>query len=258
MTRTYLGLIGIASAAIAGIVYAAWANADVSDPADSIGAAFPQTEFDEIDCDGFGPLCQVVAGQTVFYVDEQARHAFIGRLYDLEAKADLTARTLAGISPSVAAEPIYQPTSGLSWDDLPLDAAIVRHPGAARKVAVFSDLNCGYCARLNAELASAEDIEIHEFLIGQIGSAEASRAIGCAPDPLAAMDAYYQNRAVPQVSCERDIVGPAQAAATRFGAHGTPTFVRSDGETLSGFQDASSLRAWIDAVSVSTTQGDPR
>jgi len=231
------------------------------DPGQAIGEAFPNTEFDRVECDGFGPLCQVVAGKTVFYVDPEARHAFIGRLYDLTAQTDLTAAALAGLAPTeTAPAPTNTAQEGaLNWDDLPLDAAILRHPGAPRKVAVFSDLNCGYCERLNAELAIATDIEVHEFLIGQIGSAEASRAIGCAPDPAAAMDAYYATRDVPDTSCDRDIVAPARAAATRFGVRGTPSFVRPDGAVLSGFTDLPTLRAWIDAQrSTPSRKGDPQ
>ncbi|MEL7541372.1 MAG: disulfide isomerase DsbC N-terminal domain-containing protein, partial [Pseudomonadota bacterium] len=61
----------------------------------AVEARFVQTQVDEVTCDGFGPLCQVVAGKTVFYVDARARHAFIGRVYDLEGKRDLTEATLA-------------------------------------------------------------------------------------------------------------------------------------------------------------------
>jgi len=231
-----------------------------SDAANVISEAFPNTDFDRVECDGFGPLCQVVAANTVFYVDPEARHAFIGRLYDLTAQTDLTAATLAGLAPAEAdPTPIDIAEQGtLGWDDLPLEAAILRHPGAPRKVAVFSDLNCGYCERLNAELADASDIETHEFLIGRIGSAEASRAIGCAPDPAAAMDAYYATRDVPDATCDRDIVAPARAAAAQFGVRGTPSFVRADGAVLSGFTDLPTLRAWIDAQgSTPSRKGDP-
>lgn len=229
------------------------------EPSAAIGQAFPNTKFDRVDCDGFGPLCQVVAGKTVFYVDPDARHAFIGRLYDLTARTDLTAATLAGLAPTeTAPAPIATAEQGnLDWNDLPLDAAILRHPGAPRKVAIFSDLNCSYCERLNAELANATDIEVHEFLIGQIGSAEASRAIGCALDAAAAMDAYYATRQAPDARCDHDIVAPARAAATRFQIRGTPSFVRADGAVLSGFTDLPTLRAWIDAQgSTPSRKGD--
>lgn len=216
----------------------------------AIEARFAETEFDEVNCDGFGPLCEVVAGKTVFYVDPEARHAFIGRLFDLDEKADLTEQTLQRLGPQPEiVEPDLSATQNypFAWETLPFDVAIVRNEGGARKVAVFSDLNCGYCRNLSDALSDAPDIEVHEFLVGQIGSYEQSLAIGCADDPSSAIETYFQTRQAPEISCDRDIVSPARKAAQAIAMQGTPTFVRPDGAVTSGFRDLPSLRAWIDA-----------
>jgi len=207
---------------------------------------FPETRPDAISCEGFGPLCQVIAGQTVFYIDPDARHAFIGRLYDLEAKADLTEATLKSLAP-VVADVSQQYTD--HWSNLPWDSALVRNKGGRFKVAVFSDLHCGYCRNLSMALADAPDIEVHEFLVGMAGSEEASRAIGCANDPDDAIHTYYRTRMLPDGACDRDIVGPARIAAKALGPamQGTPTFIRPDGAVTSGFRDIASLRAWLEA-----------
>lgn len=210
---------------------------------------FPDTEADAISCDGFGPLCQVIAGSTVFYIDPEARHAFIGRLYDLEAKADLTEATLKRLSPEPSATP--ETASKDYWANLPWDSALVRNRGGKLKVAVFSDLHCGYCRNLSMALAEAPDIEVHEFLIGMAGSEEASRAIGCAQNPDEAIHNYYRTRTLPEGKCDRDIVVPARLAAKALGPamQGTPTFIRPDGAVTSGFRDITSLRAWLEAGS---------
>lgn len=115
------------------------------------------------------------------------------------------------------------------------------------KVAVFSDLNCGYCRNFSTALAGATDIEAHEFLIGMAGSEAASRAIGCADNPEAAIDAYYRDRSIPAITCDRDIVEPARNAARALGPEmqGTPSFVRPDGAVTSGFRSIEDLRAWL-------------
>ncbi len=216
---------------------------ETPDVRDKVAERFADTAVDTVDCEGFGPLCQVTAGRTVFYVDEAVRHAFIGRVYDLEAKTDLTARTLAVLAPSADTE--GAPAVGLAWADLPWDSAIVRNEGGALKVAVFSDLHCGYCQRLSAALYDAPDIEAHEFLLGMAQSEGPSRAIGCAEDPEAALAAYYASRSLPAGSCDWDIVAPAREAAQRIGLTGTPTFLRPDGAVTAGFRDIETLRAWI-------------
>lgn len=246
-----LGIFGVASAFI--ISGGATSETDWSEDSSSrlaVEARFAETQVDEVNCDGFGPLCEVVAGKTVFYVDPDARHAFIGRVFDLDEKADLTEATLMrlGPQPEIVEADLSVPTQyTAAWDDLPFEAAIVRNEGGPRKVAVFSDLNCGYCRNLSVALEAAPDIEVHEFLVGQIGSEEASRAIGCADDPGAAIADYFETRSIPGPSCDRDIVGPARQAARAIGMQGTPTFVRADGAITSGFRDLATLRAWIDA-----------
>ncbi|MEM9375212.1 MAG: DsbC family protein [Pseudomonadota bacterium] len=217
--------------------------------AEAFAERFPETVPDSLDCNGFGPLCQVVAGKTVFYVDPDARHAFIGRLYDLDAKQDLTEATLISLRPPETNEadtPIL--ANAATWDTLPFESAILRNRGGALKVAVFSDINCGYCRNLSASLRSAPDIEVSEFLVGMAGSADASRRIGCANDPERALETYYATRAVPSADCDHDIVLAAQTAARRLGTkmQGTPTFVRPDGAVTSGFRDINSLRSWLE------------
>ena len=254
---TIIAALVLAVALIALSVLHKGASADTSNGAPSASAAFaerfPETSPDELSCDGFGPLCQVVAGKTVFYVDPEARHAFIGRLYDLDAKVDLTEATLKRIAPAeMSAAGSVQSDAASSihatkWSDLPFDSAILRNRGGALKVAVFSDVNCGYCRHFSKALEAAPDIEAHEFLIGVQGSEAQSRAIGCAEDPESALHAYYETRSVPDIPCDRDIVEPARAAARSLGAamQGTPTFVRPDGAVTSGFRDIQTLRAWL-------------
>lgn len=217
--------------------------AKAHDVESAFATRFPETRPDSIRCDGFGPLCEVVAGNTVFYIDAAARHAFIGRVYDLEAREDLTEAALNRLAGSASTSP----APDVAWDSLPFDSAILRNKGGALKVAIFSDLNCGYCRNLSAALETAPDIEAREFLIGMAGSEAASRAVGCASNPEAAIAAYYRDRAVPEADCNRDVVAPARKAARALGAamHGTPTFVRPDGAVTSGFRDIESLRAWL-------------
>jgi thiol:disulfide interchange protein DsbC len=51
----------------------------------------PKTKIDKVDCGLVTGLCEVSAGGILFYVDRTARYLFVGRLYDMETRADLTA-----------------------------------------------------------------------------------------------------------------------------------------------------------------------
>lgn len=218
-----------------------------TDPRTAVAQRFAETQVDDVSCDGFGPLCQVVAGKTVFYVDPEARHAFIGRVYDLESKRDLTEDTLAMLRPEPVSSSAINMQVGLTWDQLPIESSILRNAGGKYQVAVFSDINCGYCRRLSDALHDAPDIEVREFLVGMNQSAGASNAIACADDPEEALQAYYATRQIPAHSCAKDVVTPAMEAARAIGMSGTPTFMRPDGATMAGFQSVSQLRAWLEA-----------
>ena len=79
-------------------------------------ARFEGSVLDQVDCEGYGPLCQIISGQTVLYVDEEVRYAFIGRLYDLDEEKDLTAETLARLMPE---EPPLHREAGAEGDAPP-------------------------------------------------------------------------------------------------------------------------------------------
>src|SRR3546814_16257170 len=53
-------------------------------------ARLPKTPIIGLACEGFGGLCEVVSGNTLFYVDETARYLMVGRLYDMETRRDVT------------------------------------------------------------------------------------------------------------------------------------------------------------------------
>ena len=61
----------------------------------------PKTPIDALDCAGHGGLCEVVSKTTLFYVDTKAKYLVIGRIYDMEARQDLTAARLLALNPDL-------------------------------------------------------------------------------------------------------------------------------------------------------------
>lgn len=67
----------------------------------AIEARLPKTQISSVNCKGFGGLCEVVAGPSLFYVDPQARFLLVGRLYDMETRQDITAARLLSLNPDL-------------------------------------------------------------------------------------------------------------------------------------------------------------
>ena len=63
----------------------------------------PKTPIDAINCEGLGGLCEVASKSTLFYVDARAKYLVIGRVYDMEARQDLTAARLLALNPDLLA-----------------------------------------------------------------------------------------------------------------------------------------------------------
>ena len=67
----------------------------------ALAKRLPKTAIDQVTCRGLGGICEVVAGTTLFYVDRGARYLMIGRVYDMETRADLTATRLLALNPDL-------------------------------------------------------------------------------------------------------------------------------------------------------------
>ena len=50
------------------------------DVVEALKLRLPRTPIDALDCTTFAPWCEVVSGETLFYIDEAARYLFVGRL----------------------------------------------------------------------------------------------------------------------------------------------------------------------------------
>ena len=94
---------GMVSGLVAASFISAPANAAavLEDVRTAIALRLPKTPITSLTCKGFGGLCEVVSEKTLFYIDERARYLFVGRLYDMESRADLTAAKLLELNPQL-------------------------------------------------------------------------------------------------------------------------------------------------------------
>ena len=223
----------------------------------------PKTPVDAMTCDTLGPWCEVVSDDTLFYIDQGARYLFVGRLYDMEARSDLTAARLLELNPdqiaagAARAEPaaseqgdnqVAKAPDRVDLSSLPKEGAVRWGNPEGPKLVVFSDFQCGYCKRLADELAKAE-VLVEERPISIFGaeSRAIAEGVACAGNPVAALHAAYEGKA-PQAQHKcpgARALDANEAFARDHGFSGTPVIVRaSDGAVLHGFRDAATLRAF--------------
>lgn len=177
----------------------------------------------------YGNLYEVVVnGLNVFYTDENANVAFIGKVIDLQTHKDLI-------------EARIQELQHVDFAVLPLDKAIVTVKGnGSRKVAVFSDPECPYCQELERELAKVSDVTIYTFLYPLVelhpDAERKATLVWCAADRAKAWEELMLKGKEPAVSgkpCEPPFQA-IQEIAKKFWISGTPGLIFSDGKLVPG------------------------
>lgn len=204
-------------------------GADVEKMRKQLGERMPGAQIGAITKAPFGGLYEVVLnGLNVFYTDENANVAIIGKVIDLKTKKDLVeART--------------RELQHVDFASLPLDKAIVKVKGdGSRKLAVFSDPECPFCQELEQELAKVSDVTIYTFLypINEIHPDAERKAtlVWCAKDRAKAWDDMMLNHKEPAAG-DKPCEAPFEAireVARKAWITGTPGLVFGDGRLVPG------------------------
>jgi thiol:disulfide interchange protein DsbC len=239
----------------------------------ALARSLPNTRVSAVDCGhpGIAGLCEVTAGEKVFYATPDGRLLVVGQVLDLARKVDLTERRVREVAAVngtdarladagaliPAAAPAAAPPAPSHADlparlavDLPVRNAIVHNRGAPLRMTVFTDFNCHYCQQLFADLKDQPDIEVTEYPIAFLGldSAVKARRVLCAKDRAAASAALYAGgRLEAAADCAEggQALDQNVAFARAHNINGTPTIVRPDGATHPGWLPADRLRAWL-------------
>ena len=232
----------------------------------------PKTPIDAIDCSGLGGLCEVASKSTLFYVDRAAKYLVIGRVYDMEARQDLTAARLLALNPDLLTAGAARREAGedepppqrpsvparVSLAGLPTNGAITWGPADGPKVVVFSDFNCSYCKKLEGELkAIGARVEERPISIFGAESRELAERVLCSPRPERSLRMAYSGLALANPKpCDTSGLDANEAFAKAHGFGGTPVIVRpSDGAVLEGYRPAAALRAFLRAAPHQTSKG---
>lgn len=269
------GRLGLVAAGVLASVFSASAFAAVTGSDELVLAALktrlPKTAVSKIDCSKIEALCEVVAGNNLFYVDRSARFLVVGRVYDMETRQDMTSARLleldpdrmiggavaaqrhadAGEAQKVAADYPIKPADqrvqpGLqrvSLASLPRDGAIVWGHGS-RTVTIFTDFHCSYCRALVNALDQM-DVRVIERPISVLGSREIANRVYCSKDPVRAVKSAYAGEPLPEATCDTSGLDANERFARARGFAGTPVIVRDDGAVIEGYRPREFLENWL-------------
>jgi thiol:disulfide interchange protein DsbC len=204
-------------------------------------AKFPGAPIRNVSRSPYFGLYEAQLDERMLYTDGKVNYVIVGSVYDTATRTNLTERRLKLMN-------------RIAWDSLPLELAIKKVKGdGSRKLAIFSDADCPYCKRLEAEMKGLDNVTIYTFLypIDQLhpDSARKSAMIWCSPDRIKAWDEWFANGKLPdnKGDCATPIAQTA-LLGQKYHVNATPTLVFADGSIAPGALPLDQIEAEMKAA----------
>ncbi|AAZ98284.1 thiol:disulfide interchange protein DsbC [Thiobacillus denitrificans ATCC 25259] len=224
----------------ASLMFAAAAHADEKLIRKTLAQQFPGAKVSSVKPTPYSGLFEVYLDGQLVYVDAKAKYVFAGDVIDLKNRTNLTQARLNQLQ-------------AVSWDVFPLNNALKTVKGnGARKLVLFSDVDCPYCRKFEAELTKVDNITVYTFLYPIAGlhpkAVQTSKQIWCAPDRNKAWDAYITRGTVPDNDGKcANPVDATIALGNRLKVNGTPTLFFANGVRVPGMVPAAQLERLLAA-----------
>src|SRR5690606_35260891 len=118
---------------------------------------------------------------------------------------------------------------------------------------VFTDIDCGYCRKLHAEMQGYNELGIGVsylfFPRSGLKTASYDKAVSvwCAADQQKAMDKAKAGSQVAEKQCDNPVAEQYQAGLAS-GVTGTPALILQDGTMLPGYMPPDQLKQRLDSL----------
>jgi thiol:disulfide interchange protein DsbC len=218
----------------ASLLFAASAQADEAVIRKALTQQFPGAQISSVKPTPYSGLFEIYLDDQLVYTDAKAQYVITGDVIDLKNRTNLTQARLNQLQ-------------AIKWSELPLANSIkVVKGNGARKLVVFSDVDCPYCRKFEAELSKVDNITVYTFLYPIEGlhpkAIQMSKQIWCAPDRNKAWDAYITRGTVPanDGKCDNP-VDETIALGQKLKVSGTPTLFFTNGQRVPGMVPAAQL-----------------
>lgn len=187
-------------------------------------------------------LYEVTLGAYVVYASADGAHMVRGDLLETDTGKNLTEeRRVAARRTAIR--------------DMDAESMIVFSPKKVEHtVTVFTDVDCGYCAKLHAEMEEYTDlgISIRYLAFPRAGvdsdSYHKTVSVWCADDQQEAITAAKRGDDVPDKQCENPVSAHYELGRD-MGVRGTPTMILESGAIIPGYVPADRLLGEINNAS---------
>jgi thiol:disulfide interchange protein DsbC len=214
------------------------ALADEASVKKAVEAKLPNAKVESVKKTPHLGLYEVVVQGEILYTDEKVKYFVLGDLVEAANMKNLT-------------EERKNQLLAVKFDTLPLQHAVKAVRGSGKRtMVVFADPNCGYCKKLEKEMAAMTDVTIYYYLypILSPSSVEKSKAVWCSADPVKAFNDMMQRDVDPgtaKADCKAPIE-PVVELGRKLRVNGTPTMIFRDGSRIPGAYPVAQIEKRLD------------
>lgn len=238
--------LGITAVLLAVSVTAA-ADDDYSAVEEQIRALAPQAKSIAISETPIDNLLMVQINGDIVYATADGKYLFQGRVIDMATREDLTEGAKAEVRRDLLA----------SVDASKQITFAPEKP--AYDLMVFTDIDCGYCRKLHAQMEeyNEQGIAIHYMAFPRAGvgsrSYEKAVSVWCAGDQREAMTQAKLGAEPDPAQCDNPIAEQYQLGLD-LGVSGTPSLLTAEGQMIPGYVPPEQLRERLDRLAEAAPQ----
>lgn len=204
-----------------------------------VEAALPGITLSSVAETPVNGLYEAIIDGSIYYVDASGQFLLEGSLIELQTRSNLTEARLGTLHMGLLT-------------DLDDEQMLIFEPEnpTGRSITVFTDISCGFCRRLHAEIDTLldEGIAVKYLLFPRsgLGTAghQALESVWCNENPTDAMTTAKAGGRVPTANCSNPIENHV-ALAHQVGLRGTPLIYVDNGERIPGYREAAQLVSMI-------------
>ncbi|MFK4051190.1 DsbC family protein [Acinetobacter venetianus] len=209
----------------------AFSFANVETLKSNLSKQYPNIQVTNIQPTEMSSLYSANLDNQIIYLDENAEHMFIGSMVRLKDQKNLT-------------KDLVLKQNSIDWKQLPLKDAIKTVKGnGKRQLAIFSDPNCPYCKKLEAELDKLNDVTIYTFIYPlKTQSIAVSKQVWCEANPAYAWKNLLQKNVQPKAKTCANPIDRNLELGRKLGVQGTPTLIFGNGLKMVGGRSAEEIQ----------------
>ena len=189
-------------------------------------------------------LYQVMYGTEIVYLSADGKYFISGDLLNLKTRENMTEVSQRSVRKKMV-------------DDFETEMVTFKAKDEKHVLRVFTDIDCGYCAKLHREMKdiNALGITVQYMAFPRAGlnspSYDKIVSVWCADDQQSAMTKSKNRQAVPSKTCANPVKAQYELGQA-LGVNGTPAILTESGQLIPGYMPADRLLATLEQAKPKT------